>query len=41
MNGINKPKAMRAVMEHNLAWFNHYIWGDALPDFAEPGKANN
>ena len=24
--------AMRAVMQHNLAWFNHYIWGDPLPD---------
>jgi dipeptidyl aminopeptidase/acylaminoacyl peptidase len=35
-HGINKPRAMRAVMEHNLAWFNHYIFGDALPDFAHP-----
>ena len=26
---ITKPKAMRAVMSHNLAWFNHYIFGDA------------
>jgi dipeptidyl aminopeptidase/acylaminoacyl peptidase len=33
---ITKPRAMRAVMNHNLAWFNHYIWGDALPDFANP-----
>src|SRR5262252_2573813 len=33
---ITKPKAMRAVMEHNLAWFNHYLWGDPLPDFAQP-----
>lgn len=33
---ITKPRAMRAVMQHNLAWFNHYIWGDALPDFANP-----
>ena len=23
-------------MEHNLAWFNHYIFGDPLPDFAQP-----
>jgi len=36
-HGINKPKAMRAVMEHNLAWFNHYIFGDAAPDFVTPG----
>jgi hypothetical protein len=27
---------MRAVMQHNLDWFNHYIWGDPLPDFASP-----
>jgi dipeptidyl aminopeptidase/acylaminoacyl peptidase len=35
-HGINKPKAMRAVMSHNLAWFNHYLWNDPLPDFASP-----
>ncbi len=35
-HGITKPKSMRAVMQHNLAWFNHYIFGDALPDFAKP-----
>jgi len=35
-HGITKPKSMRAVMQHNLAWFNHYIWGDPLPDFANP-----
>jgi hypothetical protein len=23
-------------MRHNLEWFNHYIWGDPLPDFANP-----
>ncbi len=33
-HGINKPRAMRAVMSHNLVWFNHYLWGDALPDLA-------
>ena len=27
-HGINKPKAMRAVMRHNLEWFNHYLWKD-------------
>jgi dipeptidyl aminopeptidase/acylaminoacyl peptidase len=31
-HGINKPKSQRAVMEHNLAWFGHYIFGDAKPD---------
>lgn len=35
-HGISKPRSMRAVMEHNLAWFNHYIWGDAAPNFASP-----
>lgn len=35
-HGITKPKAMRAVMQHNLAWFNHFIWGDPLPDFTNP-----
>lgn len=33
-HGITKPRAMRAVMHHNLAWFNHYLWGDTLPDLA-------
>ncbi len=27
---------MLAVMQHNLSWFNHYIWGDLLPDFTAP-----
>ena len=31
-HGITKPKSMRAVMQHNLGWFNHYIFGDAKPD---------
>lgn len=31
-HGITKPRAMRAVMHHNLAWFNHYLWNDPLPD---------
>jgi dipeptidyl aminopeptidase/acylaminoacyl peptidase len=35
-HGISKPKAMRAVMKHNLDWFNHYLWGDPLPDFTSP-----
>jgi dipeptidyl aminopeptidase/acylaminoacyl peptidase len=33
---ITKPKAQRAVMQHNLSWFGHYIWGDPLPDFTTP-----
>lgn len=35
-HGVNKPKASRAVLEHNLLWFNHYIWGDPKPDFVNP-----
>lgn len=35
-HGITKPKSMRAVMEHNLAWFNHYIFGDPRPDLSAP-----
>ena len=35
-HGIDKPKSNRAVMEHNLNWFNHYIWGDPKPDFTAP-----
>ena len=35
-HGITKPKSMRAVMEHNLAWFNHYIFGDPRPELAAP-----
>jgi dipeptidyl aminopeptidase/acylaminoacyl peptidase len=35
-HGISKPKAMRAVMQHNLAWFNHYLWNDPAPDFTAP-----
>ena len=35
-HGINKPKAMRAVLQHNLDWFGHYLWGDPKPDFANP-----
>lgn len=33
---ITRPRSQRAVMQHNLAWFNHYLWGDLLPDFANP-----
>ena len=35
-HGITKPKSMRAVMHHNLAWFNHYLFGDVKPDFTSP-----
>lgn len=35
-HGITKPKSMRAVMRHNLEWFNHHIFGDPAPDFVRP-----
>jgi len=35
-HGINKPKARRAVMQHNLEWFNYHLWGDPKPDFTNP-----
>ena len=37
-HGITKPKSMRAVMNHNLAWFGHYIFGDPNPDMTLPVK---
>jgi dipeptidyl aminopeptidase/acylaminoacyl peptidase len=27
-HGPGRPKTLRAVMDHNLDWFNYYIWGD-------------
>jgi len=30
-HGVNKPKARRALLESNLDWFNHYIWGQEFP----------
>jgi len=35
-HGINKPKSQRAVMQHNLAWFGHYIFGDPKPELTAP-----
>jgi len=32
-HGITKPREARAVLQHNLLWFNHHIFGDAAPDF--------
>jgi dipeptidyl aminopeptidase/acylaminoacyl peptidase len=37
-HGITRPKSMRAVMEHNLNWFNHYLWGDPLLDMGKPRR---
>jgi len=35
-HGITKPKSVRGAAEHNLAWFNHYIFGDPKPDLSAP-----
>jgi dipeptidyl aminopeptidase/acylaminoacyl peptidase len=35
-HGVDKPKAQRALMEHNLRWFNHHVFGDALDLLAMP-----
>ncbi|MDI4634153.1 S9 family peptidase [Pelomonas sp. V22] len=35
-HGITKPKSARAQMQHNLDWFNHWIFKDPLPDYAAP-----
>jgi dipeptidyl aminopeptidase/acylaminoacyl peptidase len=34
-HGITRPKSMRAVMQHNLEWFNHYLFGDEKPRFTK------
>jgi len=36
---IDKPKQQRAVMEENLHWFGHYIWGEPFLDGVGPGAA--
>jgi dipeptidyl aminopeptidase/acylaminoacyl peptidase len=36
---IDKPKQQRAVMEENLHWFAHYIWGEPFVDGVGPGAA--
>ncbi len=33
---ILKPKSRWAAMQHNLAWFNHYLFGDPKPDLVAP-----
>jgi dipeptidyl aminopeptidase/acylaminoacyl peptidase len=30
-HGLNKPKAARAAMEHNLEWFDRYVFGEGRP----------
>jgi hypothetical protein len=37
-HGPSKPKSSRAVMEHNLEWFDKYIWGVTASSTADEGK---
>lgn len=37
-HSLNTPKGIRAAMEHNLAWFNQYIWGEKPTDGSETCK---
>jgi dipeptidyl aminopeptidase/acylaminoacyl peptidase len=30
-HGVNKPKSRRALLQTNLDWFDHYIWGEDFP----------
>jgi dipeptidyl aminopeptidase/acylaminoacyl peptidase len=30
-HGITKPKSNRAVLQANLDWFRHYLWGEPFP----------
>lgn len=30
-HGVNKPKSRRALLQTNLDWFAHYIWGEDFP----------
>jgi dipeptidyl aminopeptidase/acylaminoacyl peptidase len=31
-HGITKPKSNRAVLQHNLDWFCHYLWNEPIPN---------
>ena len=39
--GINKPRSTRVVMKHNLAWFNHFIFGDGMVDLTTLGAGES
>jgi dipeptidyl aminopeptidase/acylaminoacyl peptidase len=30
-HGVNKPKSQRALLQSNLDWFSHYVWGESIP----------
>jgi dipeptidyl aminopeptidase/acylaminoacyl peptidase len=31
-HAITKPKSNRAVLQHNLDWFSHYVFGEPIPE---------
>jgi dipeptidyl aminopeptidase/acylaminoacyl peptidase len=33
-HNLGRPSSQRSAALHNLLWFNHYLWGDPLPDVA-------
>ena len=37
-HGLNKPKAARAAMEHNLEWFNQYVFGERASTTSVDGR---
>jgi dipeptidyl aminopeptidase/acylaminoacyl peptidase len=37
-HGLNKPRAARAAMEHNLEWFNRYVFGESGPKTTSEGR---
>jgi dipeptidyl aminopeptidase/acylaminoacyl peptidase len=40
-HAINKPKAQRAVLEHNYEWFSKHIWGEEVTTPARTSEAGN
>jgi dipeptidyl aminopeptidase/acylaminoacyl peptidase len=38
-HGPSKPKSNRAVMQHNLEWFDQYIWGAPAPSPTTSGSS--
>ncbi|HEV7499516.1 MAG TPA: S9 family peptidase, partial [Vicinamibacteria bacterium] len=40
-HGITKPRSNRAVLQHNLDWFAHYVWGEPIsPDSPLRGRGD-
>ena len=37
-HGPTKPKSSRALMEHNLEWFDQYLFGGSTPATGSPQR---